>query len=270
MSDPTPRVIPAGWYTDPANSAQVRWWSGNAWTDYLAPHPQTQLAAAPAHTLAAEPQISGPPTRWTTGSVWLLALSPIVYLAVYLGIIPQLATLANFGEVGLVATGAMFLPFVLSVIFATVDRYRLGVFGYTRRASVWWMLLTPAAYLGSRALKVRRLVGHGVAPLLAWLATWALSAAVAGIVTVLILPGITAALDSQSLAAGIQQSFTSAGADDTVTCPASASFTIGSTFTCTAIDHSTHVSHALAVRIVRGATGAPAVRIESITPALPR
>ena len=28
---------PPGWYPNPADAAQLRWWDGNAWTDHTAP-----------------------------------------------------------------------------------------------------------------------------------------------------------------------------------------------------------------------------------------
>ncbi len=34
MTDQAIRVVPAGWYEDPASSAHVRWWNGLAWTEH--------------------------------------------------------------------------------------------------------------------------------------------------------------------------------------------------------------------------------------------
>jgi hypothetical protein len=39
MTIETPTAIVAGWYADPAGSAQLRWWSGAGWTEHLAPIP---------------------------------------------------------------------------------------------------------------------------------------------------------------------------------------------------------------------------------------
>ena len=39
MTDQAIRVVPAGWYEDPASSAHVRWWNGLAWTEHTAPKP---------------------------------------------------------------------------------------------------------------------------------------------------------------------------------------------------------------------------------------
>ena len=47
------RVVPAGWYQDPANPANVRWWNGITWTDHVEAKPSGQPAAA-AGALALE------------------------------------------------------------------------------------------------------------------------------------------------------------------------------------------------------------------------
>jgi hypothetical protein len=48
MTEPTP----AGWYPDPQNSGQQRYWDGNAWTDNFAPG---SAVAAPAAAVAKKP-----------------------------------------------------------------------------------------------------------------------------------------------------------------------------------------------------------------------
>lgn len=49
MTDQATRVVPAGWYQDPALSEQVRWWNGLAWTEHVRDKPT--VAAAPATPL---------------------------------------------------------------------------------------------------------------------------------------------------------------------------------------------------------------------------
>ncbi len=42
MTDQAIRVVPAGWYEDPASRAHVRWWNGLAWTEHTALKPAEQ------------------------------------------------------------------------------------------------------------------------------------------------------------------------------------------------------------------------------------
>jgi hypothetical protein len=52
LTDQAIRVVPAGWYEDPASPAHVRWWNGLAWTEHTAvkpaeqPRPQFDVRAA--------------------------------------------------------------------------------------------------------------------------------------------------------------------------------------------------------------------------------
>lgn len=48
-TEQTTRVIPAGWYQDPADEGKVRWWNGMTWTEHVEVKPtNTQVAAARA------------------------------------------------------------------------------------------------------------------------------------------------------------------------------------------------------------------------------
>lgn len=49
----TTRVVPAGWYQDPADDTKVRWWNGLTWTEHVEVKPAGQGAAA-AGALAIE------------------------------------------------------------------------------------------------------------------------------------------------------------------------------------------------------------------------
>ncbi len=46
MTDQATRVVPAGWYQDPATPAQVRWWNGLAWTEHVREKPGASSSAA--------------------------------------------------------------------------------------------------------------------------------------------------------------------------------------------------------------------------------
>ncbi|MEO8261025.1 MAG: DUF2510 domain-containing protein [Pseudolysinimonas sp.] len=52
-TEQTTRVVPAGWYQDPADDAKVRWWNGITWTEHVESKP-TGGGAALAGALAIE------------------------------------------------------------------------------------------------------------------------------------------------------------------------------------------------------------------------
>jgi hypothetical protein len=52
-TEPTTRVVPAGWYQDPADDAKVRWWNGITWTEHVEQKP-AGAGAAVAGALAIE------------------------------------------------------------------------------------------------------------------------------------------------------------------------------------------------------------------------
>ena len=58
MTDQATRVVPAGWYQDPAVTEQVRWWNGLAWTEHVRdkPSPAPVSAGGATHdaTVASE------------------------------------------------------------------------------------------------------------------------------------------------------------------------------------------------------------------------
>lgn len=57
------RVSP-GWHKDPVDSAQLRWWDGERWTDYVSSHGVVSLApAAPTRTAAEQPRPADLPQR---------------------------------------------------------------------------------------------------------------------------------------------------------------------------------------------------------------
>jgi hypothetical protein len=56
-TEQTTRVIPAGWYQDPADAGKVRWWNGMTWTEHVELKPAGQGAGV-AGALAIEGGIS--------------------------------------------------------------------------------------------------------------------------------------------------------------------------------------------------------------------
>lgn len=50
MTDQATRIVPAGWYEDPASPAHVRWWNGLAWTEHTALKPAAPAVATTTST----------------------------------------------------------------------------------------------------------------------------------------------------------------------------------------------------------------------------
>lgn len=68
-----PVALPApGWYPDPGNPAMTRWWSGNGWTDYVAPLEErpapamAELEASPSTTSDAPVDVDPAPPALDT------------------------------------------------------------------------------------------------------------------------------------------------------------------------------------------------------------
>jgi hypothetical protein len=207
MTNTSGSTTPAGWYPDPAGSANLRWWDGATWTAHLAPPPTPAPTPTPVFQAATQPiadqglvtagtepcvpfqgswnqsaQSSGEdfarPAQWNTASAWLLAFSPLVaVIAISALVAVNGATLYFTGTASsnltpifaIVAIG--FGVFLLEILFAAMDRRKLQSFGYLQPASVWWVLLAPLAYLIVRGIAVSREVRHGFGPLIAYIVT---------------------------------------------------------------------------------------------------
>ena len=263
MTDQATRVVAAGWYEDPASSTQVRWWNGVAWSDHTREKPATppqqagttadlgvdqvrelerqflyggdsaaQAAAEvrPDGTRGRRPRRSIEADRariygahTTTGSVWLIALSPLLVVVVaiavgyfYFYVDPQPLVLA---------VGA--LPVLLGLLWAITDSRKLRDWG-NEAAGGTWALLGPLVYLIARRVKVK-----GSGPLTAFLVVSALTIAVPVTAYALELTQpVTAALNIQST---VRAEYVGTGQAVSVTCPPFAeATTVGAVYTCDA------------------------------------
>ena len=176
-------TTPAGWYTDPGGSGQLRWWDGTAWSAHLAPQP-TPAPVVPLPPVVQAPTVYEPvmtadnqpyvpfqgswnnreqggysaggaedfarPAQWNTGAAWLLAFSYIFTLIV--GLIyavvefPSLALQTAETRQSSIAFASILIQLALwlvMVLLALTDRRKLRSFGYDRLASVLWILLFP-------------------------------------------------------------------------------------------------------------------------------
>lgn len=201
MSDPTQPVPEPGWYDDPTGevAGQKRWWSGEGWTSFTEIPPVVSPAVAPAvsvasfaqapASVAAEPVGDLPPladgyepmsmrrfetttyrdipSRWSTASVWFIALTPLLYF-VALAWIVTVAWASNFNL--FVVLAALLVPQLLVIAWAYRDRARLDSFGFDDPAHWAWILLGPLAYLIARTVATYRAARIGAAPLWTYVA----------------------------------------------------------------------------------------------------
>jgi hypothetical protein len=180
MTDQAIRVTPAGWYEDPADPARVRWWNGVAWTEHTNAKPGLEAAVAapveettasgagvtPGAAVATEPEPDRPLTRReaiaaeggrqapdarrsATGTVWLIALLPVIAFAIGIGALYVFAYVAPSSWVALAAL----LPLLLGLLWAISDRRQLAARGFPAPSALW-ALLTPFGYLIARRIRV--------------------------------------------------------------------------------------------------------------------
>ncbi|MFJ6678774.1 DUF2510 domain-containing protein [Microbacterium sp. NPDC091382] len=177
------RQAPAGWYADPGEPGQLRWWNGTEWaTDTVAPQD-----AAPAPAAAPAPVPPPAPTSRTSrggaGTVWIwLAIAAAVlplYAEVFFdaGSLGRIEGLTPSGGItaGLVLLIALDLVLVaFAVLFAWLDRRALRRRGIEAPFAWVWAALAFVATLGvyviGRSVVVHRRTGRGLAPVWVWLA----------------------------------------------------------------------------------------------------
>jgi hypothetical protein len=243
------RVVPAGWYQDPANAANVRWWNGITWTNHVEAKPTGQPAAAEsapavdARAMEREFGIStaenevitrsatraaGRSVPTGTASSWLLAMTPL--LAVVLAVV---AAYVYFyvTPTPLVAAVAVVI-FVLGFLWAVGDSRTLTARGHKAPSPLLALALPivgPLLYL-----VVRRTKAPGSKPLIASLVLLVLAVGIpaAGIATGA-ASIITKPLEVQQ---AIRADLVGTGAATSVSCPPILETVVtGTVFTCDAI-----------------------------------
>jgi hypothetical protein len=216
------------------------------------------------------------PTSWNTPWAWILAASPIYFVA--------LSTISGFliagrrstasllvsspGEVGVGA--GILVGLVLLVVFALLDNLRLKKMGYSRTAGWGWVFLTPLVYLIIRTVRVFGETRRGIAPLIFHVVVGIVAFVVYVVASTLLaaslLGGGGSFSTSGQFTAGLVKGLDQNGGKFTVSCPAIIPTTIGDKFSCTAIDTATTTSHVLSIEVVTGADGKPTVKLLSVTP----
>ena len=226
MTDQATRVVPAGWYEDPSNSTQVRWWNGIAWTDHTQDKPDTAGDASEASvTGPISSRVANRIRSTSTAESWIVSFSPIL-LAValltagwaWLYVAPTIVFIV----------AALVLNYVVVVLFALLDRRKLTAWKHTPPAAIGAFLTAPV-YLLLRGRRLARSWGQ--------LVGWAL--------LMLVLIGLPVgawyggALHSVQTAVQIQteirDELVSSGQASNVSCPPIAdTTTVGSIYTCSA------------------------------------
>ena len=164
--------IPAGWYPDPENPAQGRFWDGTAWTSDLH-QPGQAFPAAPA---LKAPEGTTPNTPW----VWLIVLPPVlVYIPLLFLPWSVFATIDPFRPMSiiqaefalllspayLVSIGLSALIYALGVVFAYLDVRELTRRGVPKPFHWAFAFISGVVYTIGRAVVAHRRTGSGHAPI---------------------------------------------------------------------------------------------------------
>lgn len=228
MTDQATRVVPAGWYEDPSDSEQVRWWNGINWTENTQEKPPSHAGGDAANSDEPRVTTSSVPIRTharstSTAESWMVAFTSGLLAVALLG-----AFLAWLYLGPSVVWGAIALALVygLSVLLAILDRRKLARWGHTP-PPVATTLLTAPVYLLVRAIRLPRSWGQFATSLL--LAIGLIGAPV-GAWFGGALGGVETAVRIQS---EIRDELVSAGTASAVSCPPIAdTTTVGSVYAC--------------------------------------
>lgn len=272
-TEQTTRVVPAGWYQDPADDAKVRWWNGITWTEHVEAKP-AGAGAAVAGALAIESgtdEVQQLEQQFNLSSDGTESMSRRASLALdHRG--PDTGTIPIQGVIAPRATGpktgtasAMLLAFiplftiVLSAVAAYVYFYVTPTPLVFAVAVVLWIMGFLWAIGDSRALQTRglpapsallalalplvgpllylivrtRRVGAGL-PLFTFLGLLLITVVLpVGLGVAGAAPTVTKALEVQS---AVSADLVGSGAATSVSCPPVVeSIAAGSVFTCDAV-----------------------------------
>jgi hypothetical protein len=195
---------PAGWYPDPENASQSRWWDGTAWTDHRsAPAPTTPYSTQVADLKAPEG------TPWNTVWIWIIVILPLVPMIGLLtvdwgGLIDihdrtGLSSLALFASPGyLLSMFGGWVVYGLCVWFAYLDWRELQRRDVPRPFHWAWAFLSSIVYVIGRSVVVRRRTGHGISPMWAAIASIVVSIGAAVYIMIEVMASVFAAVGTIS------------------------------------------------------------------------
>ena len=265
MTDQATRVVPAGWYQDPAAPDQVRWWNGVAWTEHVRDKPNplqtATVGATPAEeatgegtteqriadarewerqfgvstsehaVIAGGPASSGPAARGShTAHRTATGSAWLIALTPLLTLVLGIAAAYVYFYVAatpIVFVVAAALPYLLAVLWAIGDGRTLKARGFTPPSAAF-ALLTALGYLIARRVRV-----PGSGALVMLLVVGALAFGSLPVAALLgQLQGLANALTIQST---ISADYISHGQAVSVSCPAFVdASTPGTFYTCDA------------------------------------
>lgn len=179
-------TTPPGWYPDPSGRGGTRWWDGTGWTQHIGP----PIAQMPRPRVPDD-------VRTDTVFVWVLALLPLVSLALLFVYQPQVQVqVVRPGRMqpfdpSSVYTGAYFLTqgigvllYAASVLLAYFDHRELQRRGVVRPFAWPWAFLSGIVYVIGRYVVIRKVApGRPMWPLWTSIAITVVSAAL-GVVRV--------------------------------------------------------------------------------------
>lgn len=191
--------VPAGWYPDPENPAQGRFWDGTAWTE---------LRHQPGTPIPPSPPLKAPPgTPWNTPWIWLIVLLPVLPAVLLLFVpwgsmfdVDPYATNpydAMSGMLALFTSPFYWLTLVLSyaiygfsVFFAYRDMKELTARGVPKPFHWAFCFIGGVVYAIGRSVVVHRRTGDGHQPIWAEVAVFAFSLVVSIVITVMMFAGM--------------------------------------------------------------------------------
>ncbi|MFJ4167949.1 DUF2510 domain-containing protein [Paenarthrobacter sp. NPDC089714] len=179
-------TTPPGWYPDPSNPQQMRWWDGVQWTPHLAPaHPQFM----PLQRVLISNQ-----TPVYNPFIWAIVLIPLVSILLLLTWQPEFRFITTrSGATTLDPTSiyspgyfllqiSSFVIWAVTILCAFLDYQRLTKSGVIRPFHWAWCFLSPLVYVIGRTVIVRKVaLDRGLAPIWVMIGTIVVSFIVFGI-----------------------------------------------------------------------------------------
>lgn len=145
---------PPGWYQDPSDAAELRWWDGASW------EPKAPPVALPTFpSLARDALEEQTPSHPRQGRFFNLALVFWVVPLLQFAVAVTLAiALGRHYRTRYDLLAADLASVAFAVYLAIVDRRDLLAKGESIRSGlIWWNLLSPVVYLTARSIRLR---GH--------------------------------------------------------------------------------------------------------------